>query len=475
MKRSPYVNWSILGTLAVVLLTAPLSQGALINPVLAPPIISYDSNGQITFDAGTGQFNVDATPLTVTFPDSSFAFVDAPRALRIRLLVDGGGVASSNGGTDDLVIEGSIDADGDTVVDYSGTLLTGKIHAFGFLDTGTAVDSFDFLFDVTGGSMAALFTGGRIGVTLTSENSTFADSFLTHFAGKAKGNVGLVPCDARIGGAVKCPNRCGKDAPIAGATVTITNASDVVVATLGTDADGRYSLADLPAGDYTITVTPPDGFAACGPDSRTVTLACDECKSVDFCVCPLCESTIRGTVKCTSRCKVIEKIPGVAVEVYDDDDQLVGTATTDADGEYEIGGLPPGKHVVKIIVPDGYSAGGSTRECVYLRCGQDKTVDFRVCPICATAAVEGTVKCYRPSKAVSGVVVTLYDEQNNEAGSFTTGDDGRYRFENLAEGKYTVKIAVPSGYKACGSTRSCVTLSCDRCKTVDFCVCKDCR
>lgn len=41
--------------------------------------------------------------------------------------------------------------------------------------------------------------------------------------------------------------------------------------TLSTDAEGQYFLDGLPAGTYTITVTPPDGTTVGGPSTRTVT------------------------------------------------------------------------------------------------------------------------------------------------------------------------------------------------------------
>ena len=91
---------------------------------------------------------------------------------------------------DDLVIFGSVDINGDLVVDYTGTLLTGEISRFGFEDTGTTTDRYDFRFTITGGLLAFKWAGEDFGVVTTSENSSFAGVFTTNFNGLAKGQSG---------------------------------------------------------------------------------------------------------------------------------------------------------------------------------------------------------------------------------------------------------------------------------------------
>ncbi|MEI7057587.1 carboxypeptidase-like regulatory domain-containing protein [Nocardioides sp. CCNWLW239] len=58
--------------------------------------------------------------------------------------------------------------------------------------------------------------------------------------------------------------------PVAGVTVTVDGPDGPVTAT--TDGAGGYVVEDLPAGDYTITVTAPDGMRVVGDASRTVTI-----------------------------------------------------------------------------------------------------------------------------------------------------------------------------------------------------------
>jgi hypothetical protein len=88
------------------------------------------------------------------------------------------------------VLSGDVDVDGDFIVDYSGTLLTGEIAAFGSEDSGGNIDLYDFRFVITGGALASMYDGKDLGVTTTSENSSFAGNFNVNFGGNAKGEIG---------------------------------------------------------------------------------------------------------------------------------------------------------------------------------------------------------------------------------------------------------------------------------------------
>ncbi|GGU29446.1 MSCRAMM family protein [Nocardioides albus] len=59
-------------------------------------------------------------------------------------------------------------------------------------------------------------------------------------------------------------------APVAGVTVTVEGPDGPVAVT--TDDAGGYVVEDLPPGDYTITVTAPDGTRVVGEPTRTVTI-----------------------------------------------------------------------------------------------------------------------------------------------------------------------------------------------------------
>ncbi len=74
---------------------------------------------------------------------------------------------------------------------------------------------------------------------------------------------------------------------LANVTVTLENAGDTTVATTTTSANGNYAFANVPAGTYTVEVTPPSGYSQTIPsgtsNSQTVTLSgCQTLTGVNF-------------------------------------------------------------------------------------------------------------------------------------------------------------------------------------------------
>jgi len=172
------------------------------------PLVAYNSTGTVDYDAGTQSFDLSATPLAFLAgppsPTTPPRAVLPARGFDINIQVDNSGNLVGGVPGDDLVLTGSIDIDGDFIADVSGTLLTGEVTGFGHVNTGTTTDTYDFSFTPTGGAFlvgGALSGGGTwgpyysgkdIGVTTTSENSTFDGDFTVNFSGGAKGNIGEI-------------------------------------------------------------------------------------------------------------------------------------------------------------------------------------------------------------------------------------------------------------------------------------------
>ncbi len=166
------------------------------------PVFTYDNTGTVSYDAATDTFDLDADP--IFFRNSAAdppIFVTGAGDFKISIQVDSSGNLIGGTPGDDLILTGDVDVDGDTVIDFSGVLLTGEVNAFGFLDSGGPTDDYDFQFSVTGGLMAGFYAGGDIGVVTSSENSNFTGNFNVDFTGEAKGTLGLVvpPPTAMLG------------------------------------------------------------------------------------------------------------------------------------------------------------------------------------------------------------------------------------------------------------------------------------
>ena len=116
--------------------------------------------------------------------------------------------------------------------------------------------------------------------------------------------------------------------PLAGVAVADGNGhSDT------TNANGRYTLADLPPGDYTLT--PVLAGYTFAPPSQAVTLTNADVADIDF-AATLLAYAISGTI-------TLDGQPLAGVEVSDGNGH---TAVTDDNGWYALAGLPPGGYLL---------------------------------------------------------------------------------------------------------------------------------
>ena len=181
-----------------------------------------------------------------------------------------------------------------------------------------------------------------------------------------------------------------------------------------------------------------------------------------------------------SKSSTEERFAGVTVALLDGDGNPVldhdgkpMTTVTDADGNYQFVALGVGTYRVSIVDPNtgvlagltntqAYTGRGATQAPVTITDSSVQGVDFGfVKPATIGDRVwndqdHNGVDNGEPG--VPGVTVILKDASGNEVARTTTDSDGRYRFEGVLPGTYTVSIEVPSGYEAV-STSTSVTLT----------------
>lgn len=177
---------------------ASLAGAGLLGILPDFPQLAFDNQGVTSYSAGGTLFSVAASPLAIRFaPATTPVIVTGPDSLTISIVIDNDGMLLGGVAGSDLVVQGSVNAPGGPL---AGTLLTGEISEFGFLDSGGTTDVYDFRFTVTGGLLADdYFMNQDIGLVLTSEQSSFAGSFAVDFAGEAKGTLGSIPLGAKQG------------------------------------------------------------------------------------------------------------------------------------------------------------------------------------------------------------------------------------------------------------------------------------
>ena len=141
----------------------------------------------------------------------------------------------------------------------------------------------------------------------------------------------------RLSGAV----RSAEGAPVADATVTLTDARGEVAATIHADADGEYHFRDLVCGRYTLAVS----ARAYRPAALAVDVAASGETRQDVAMAG--SGTLRGTVRTAGGHAVVD----ARVTLLDSTGTVVAASTTGPDGQFRFTDLEPGEYTV---IASGY-------------------------------------------------------------------------------------------------------------------------
>ena len=370
-------------------------------------------------------------------------------------------------------------------------------------------DNTGFPLDVTGGVNVGNLDSGeyflvRFDVTLNAITSpandydavtncavaTVADDAIEACADTVIDNMGQIGdtiWEDTDGDGIQDPGEPG----IPGVTVTLDPPPGVdlgngpgVPVTVVTDANGEYLFAGLPAGDYTVTVTPPPGMTNTGdPDggndsTADVTLGTNEVNlDQDFGYQP---NPATGQIGDTiwedlngdgDQDPGEPGIPGVTVELDPPAGVDLGngpgvpvTVVTDASGEYLFDNLPEGDYTVTVTPPAGMDNTGDPDG------GNDSTADVSLGDgevnldqdfgyqhsgqigdtIWNDLDGDGVQDLGEPG--IPGVTVELDPPAGVDLGNgpgvpvtVVTDANGEYLFNNLPEGDYTITVTPPPG------------------------------
>ena len=255
-------------------------------------------------------------------------------------------------------------------------------------------------------------------------------------------------------------------------TVQLLDKDGQVIKTTKTDANGNYSFDNLPDGTYSVKVVKdgaltdleqtedPDG----AKDSASEPITLDEDnptkKNVNFGYVP--DYFIKGTIyrdgNRSGALDTDEKLyEGVTVQLRDADGTVVATTMTDADGAYSFDKLSAGTYTVT-VVQDGPITGleqtgdpdatkDNASEPITLNNDNPSTTDVNFGYV-NNNSLSGTV--YRDDSrngdqdgtepGYSGVIVQLLDKDGQVITTTTTDANGRYSFDKLPDGTYSVTV-----------------------------------
>jgi hypothetical protein len=152
-------------------------------------------------------------------------------------------------------------------------------------------------------------------------------------------------------------------APISGVTVSIYNAAGSYAGSATSNASGVYTRTNLPPGTYYLGTSNSLGYlnelyndircgSSCYPytSGTGVSVTAGTITSgIDFALTP--GGTIAGTVTAAASGT---PLAGVTVYVYGSDNNMVGSVTTNASGQYSKNGLAPGSYYLGTLNSLGY-------------------------------------------------------------------------------------------------------------------------
>ena len=264
----------------------------------------------------------------------------------------------------------------------------------------------------------------------------------------------------------------GGEAGYPAQTVQLLDKDGSVIATTTTDANGNYSFDNLPDGTYSVKVVKdgaltdleqtedPDGTKDSASEPIVLSEDNPTKKNVNFGYVP--DYFIKGTIyrdgNRSGALDTDEKLyEGVTVNLVDADGNVVAATTTDANGNYSFDKLPAGTYSIK-VVQDGTIAGleqtgdpdatkDNASEPITLNNDNPSRTDVNFGYV-NNNSLSGTV--YRDDSrngdqdgtepGYSGVIVQLLDKDGQVITTTTTDANGRYSFDKLPDGTYSVTV-----------------------------------
>jgi Carboxypeptidase regulatory-like domain len=211
--------------------------------------------------------------------------------------------------------------------------------------------------------------------------------------------------------------------PLPDVMLTLTDRVGAQVARERTGADGEFRLAGIRPGNY-VAIFSRTGYR---PHAEVVVLNADRVAPLDVTL----EATtcVRGVVRDRQSG---EPIAAAAVTAVDPDGEVIASTVSDPDGSYRVTGIDAGEITLVVATPGAAPVATAVRlhaDGAGPEHDLDLTVDLH-------STLTGTVTAL--GHPVTRLTLTLRDDQGHTVGSTVTDENGTYRFEQIAPGRYTL-------------------------------------
>ncbi|WP_218918887.1 SpaA isopeptide-forming pilin-related protein [Paenibacillus borealis] len=244
---------------------------------------------------------------------------------------------------------------------------------------------------------------------------------------------------------------------LAGAEFKLYNSGNVLAATGVTDTNGEIVFDDLKLGDYTLEETKaPTGYDLDGA-VRNVKIISDIQKVLN----PIPNKETIGSIKFVKvdATDGTKKLEGAVFKLTNSSKVVVGTKTTNANGEIVFDNLKVGVYTLEeTAAPAGYDLDG-TPQNITINSNVQKVLD----PI-KNQETLGSLKLVKvdaadTAKKLAGAEFKLTNSSSGAIVTGTTNVNGELVFNDLKLGKYTLEeTKAPAGYDLDESVRN-ITIS----------------
>ncbi len=223
---------------------------------------------------------------------------------------------------------------------------------------------------------------------------------------------------------------------------------DELVSELTTDETGTAILENLILGKYYIKEisTLPNYILDIEKYEFELT-EIDNLTSIVYETMDLTNKYQKGTLEFTKTDFITgEAIPNTIIEIYNSDDELLFTKTTDENGKVIIEELAVGKYYIKEYeASTGYLITDEIVEFEVLENGEIVKAEMTNKPI--TGILEFTKVDFSTSEALPNTVIEIYNDKDELIYTGTTDENGMIIIEELRYGKYYIlEKEAPEGY-----------------------------
>ena len=288
-----------------------------------------------------------------------------------------------------------------------------------------------------------------------------------------------------IGGTVELEPATGDetnpaDTPVANVTVDLLDGHGNLLATTTTNNSGQYTFQNLLPGTYEVREIVPTGYTAgddeVGSAGGTVnglteldgaTLA-DGTNGTNYNFFLVQPSSLSGVSYIDQYNTGVYQagdtlLSGVTVELLDQNQNVLATTVTGANGQYKFSGLLPGTYSIREIQPSGYLTGGANigslggsapdaDDLTQISLAPNQNGDQYNFYVVQPDSISGTVKEMTTSDwdtnpadpPMADVTISLLNSSGTVIATTTTDVNGNYSFNNLYPGTYSVVETVPS-------------------------------